>query len=64
METQYDVDFVLMRYAEVMLNYAETANETGDLATATSLLKQIRMRAGIEPGKIIAMVSLRVINPI
>ena len=49
-ETQYDVDFVLMRYAEVMLNYAETANETGDLATATSLLKQIRMRAGIEPG--------------
>ncbi|MNZ01151.1 RagB/SusD family nutrient uptake outer membrane protein [Sphingobacterium sp. GVS05A] len=49
-ETQYDVDFVLMRYAEVMLNYAETANETGDLATAMSLLKQIRMRAGIEPG--------------
>ncbi|MNT10664.1 SusD family protein [compost metagenome] len=39
-----------MRYAEVMLNYAETANETGDLATAMSLLKQIRMRAGIEPG--------------
>ncbi|MEZ0450650.1 RagB/SusD family nutrient uptake outer membrane protein [Sphingobacterium thalpophilum] len=49
-ETQYDVDFVLMRYAEVMLNYAETANETGDLATAMSILKQIRMRAGIEPG--------------
>lgn len=49
-QTQYDVDFVLMRFAEVMLNYAEAANETGDLATAVDLLKQIRQRAGIEPG--------------
>ena len=49
-QTQYDVDFVLMRFAEVMLNYAETANETGDQATAIDMLKQIRERAGIEPG--------------
>lgn len=49
-ETQYDVDFVLMRFAEVMMNYAETANETGDFNTAFTILKQIRMRAGIEPG--------------
>lgn len=49
-ETQYDVDFVLMRFAEVMMNYAETANETGDFNTALNLLKQIRMRAGIEAG--------------
>jgi len=49
-ETQYDVDFVLMRFAEVMMNYAETANEIGDLSTALSMLKQIRMRAGIEAG--------------
>ncbi|MGO3194781.1 MAG: RagB/SusD family nutrient uptake outer membrane protein [Sphingobacterium sp.] len=49
-QTQYDVDFVLMRFAEVMLNYAETANETGDGATAIDMLKQIRERAGIEPG--------------
>ncbi|WP_286766854.1 MULTISPECIES: RagB/SusD family nutrient uptake outer membrane protein [Sphingobacterium] len=49
-ETQYDVDFVLMRYAEVLLNYAETANETGDFATALDLVTQIRKRAGIEPG--------------
>ncbi|OYD43529.1 RagB/SusD family nutrient uptake outer membrane protein [Sphingobacterium cellulitidis] len=49
-ETQYDVDFVLMRLAEVMLNYAETANETGDLATAQDMLNQLRKRAGIEPG--------------
>ncbi|MGK6353299.1 RagB/SusD family nutrient uptake outer membrane protein [Parapedobacter sp. DT-150] len=47
---QYDVDFVLMRFAEVMLNYAETANETGRTAEALTILKQIRQRAGIEPG--------------
>jgi len=47
---QYDVDFVLMRFAEVMLNYAETANETGRLDEALEIVKQIRQRAGIEPG--------------
>ncbi|TDS07527.1 RagB/SusD family nutrient uptake outer membrane protein [Sphingobacterium paludis] len=49
-QTQYDIDFVLMRFAEVLLNYAETANETGDFSTALALLKQIRQRAGIEAG--------------
>jgi len=49
-ERQYDVDYIVMRFAEVMLNYAETANETGDFATALNLLKEIRQRAGIEPG--------------
>lgn len=47
---QYDVDFVLMRFAEVMLNYAETANEMGRLDEALAILKQIRQRAAIEPG--------------
>lgn len=47
---QYDVDFVLMRFAEVMLNYAETANEVGASDVAIDLLKQIRARAGIEAG--------------
>ena len=47
---QYDIDFVLMRFAEVMLNYAEAANETGKTAEALEILKQIRQRAGIEPG--------------
>lgn len=47
---QYDVDFVVMRFAEVMLNYAETANETGNSALALDLLRQLRERAGIEPG--------------
>src|SRR5690606_21313828 len=47
---QYDVDFILMRFAEVMLNYAETANETGKINEALDILKQIRKRAGIEAG--------------
>lgn len=47
---QYDVDYVVMRFAEVMLNYAETANETGRLNDAKAILIDIRKRAGIEPG--------------
>lgn len=47
---QYDVDYVVMRFAEVMLNYAETANETGKIEEAREILRQIRFRAGIEPG--------------
>lgn len=47
---QYDVDFVVMRFAEVMLNYAETANETGNSAVALEILKELRERAGIEAG--------------
>lgn len=47
---QYDLDYVLMRYAEVMMNYAETANETGKPEEALDILIQIRKRAGIEPG--------------
>ena len=47
---QYDVDFILMRFAEVMLNYAEAANETGHLEDALDILKQIRYRAGVEAG--------------
>lgn len=47
---QYDVDFVLMRFAEVMLNYAEAANETGHPDEALEMLRAIRKRAGIEPG--------------
>lgn len=49
-QTQYDVDYVVMRFAEVMLNYAEAANETGDFNTAMDILKEIRMRAGLEAG--------------
>src|SRR6185312_5249963 len=46
--TQYGKTWwVEMRFAEVMLNYAECANAMGDQATAYTLLKAIRKRAGI-----------------
>lgn len=44
------MDWIEMRFAEVMLNYAETANETGDLNLAKELVRAIRKRAGIIEG--------------
>ncbi len=44
------VDFIEMRYAEVMLNYAEAANETGNTAIGYDMIGQIRKRAGIPAG--------------
>ncbi|GAB3991982.1 RagB/SusD family nutrient uptake outer membrane protein [Spirosoma daeguense] len=35
----------ILRYAEVLLNYSEAAARTGDLATATNLLKAVRNRS-------------------
>ena len=46
----YDIDYILMRFAEVMFIYAEAANETGHSDVAVEMLKQIRKRAGIEVG--------------
>ena len=46
----YDIDYILMRFAEVMFIYAEAANETGHSEAAVEMLKQIRQRAGIEVG--------------
>ncbi len=46
----YDVDYILMRFPEVMFIYAEAANEMGFSDVAIDMLKQIRERAGIEPG--------------
>lgn len=46
----YDIDYQLMRFPEVMFIYAEAANETGHMDEAIDMLKQIRERAGIEPG--------------
>ena len=43
-------DWVEIRYAEVMLNYAECAAHVGKADEAYSMLKQIRQRAGIEAG--------------
>ncbi|WP_207425457.1 RagB/SusD family nutrient uptake outer membrane protein [Pedobacter sp. SYSU D00535] len=44
------MDWIELRLAEVMLNYAECANETGDLATAKNMVREIRKRAKIEEG--------------
>ncbi|HSC36631.1 MAG TPA: RagB/SusD family nutrient uptake outer membrane protein, partial [Chitinophagaceae bacterium] len=40
----------LIRYAEILLNYAEASNETGNTSIAYDQLKLIRKRAGIIPG--------------
>jgi hypothetical protein len=44
------IDWVEIRFAEVLLNYAEAANETGHPDEAVTVLKEIRKRAGIDPG--------------
>ncbi|WP_207510968.1 RagB/SusD family nutrient uptake outer membrane protein [Longitalea luteola] len=44
------MDWIELRFAEVILNYAETANETGNLSLSKDLVRQIRKRAGIIEG--------------
>jgi len=44
------MDWIEIRFAEVMLDYAESANETGNLSLAKELVRSIRQRAGIEQG--------------
>ncbi|MDR1813689.1 MAG: RagB/SusD family nutrient uptake outer membrane protein [Tannerella sp.] len=44
-------DWIEIRYAEVLLNFAECAAETGHNDEAVEVLKQIRARAGILPGE-------------
>lgn len=46
----FDIDYILMRFAEVMFIYAEAANETGHSDVAIEMLRRIRERAGVEPG--------------
>ena len=43
-------DWIEIRLAEVMMNYAEAANETGNTAAAYEVIRALRKRAGIEPG--------------
>lgn len=40
--------FPLIRYAEILLNYAEASNEANDIATAYTQMRLIRKRAGID----------------
>lgn len=44
------MDWIEIRFAEVVLNYAEAANETGNLQLAKDLVRQIRKRAGVVEG--------------
>ncbi|MBN8851517.1 MAG: hypothetical protein BGO55_04370 [Sphingobacteriales bacterium 50-39] len=43
-------DWPEIRYAEVLMNMGEAANELGNTADALKVLYQIRQRAGIAPG--------------
>lgn len=45
---QSGTDYIDIRLAEVMMNYAEAAVEVGKLSEAFEVLKQIRQRAGIQ----------------
>lgn len=44
------MDWIEMRFAEVILNLAECANETGNLAEAKDMVRLTRRRAGIVEG--------------
>lgn len=48
--TLNDVDWLEIRYPEILFNYAESENETGNSAIGYDVLKAIRKRAGIEAG--------------
>ncbi len=48
--SQTSTAWIELRYAEVLLNFAECANELGKTAEALEKIRQIRERAGIEPG--------------
>ena len=47
--TNSGVNTPVLRFAEVLLNYAEALNETGKSAEAMQLVNRIRVRAGLEP---------------
>lgn len=44
------VDWIEIRYTEVLLNFAEAANEMGRGDDALEAIRSVRARAGIEPG--------------
>lgn len=44
------MDWIDLRFAEVMLNYADCLNETGNISGAKDLVRRIRIRAGVVAG--------------
>lgn len=47
--TSWDVNFTILRYAEILLNLAEAQNELGNTAAALEAVNQIRVRAQVAP---------------
>ncbi|GAA4457033.1 RagB/SusD family nutrient uptake outer membrane protein [Nibrella saemangeumensis] len=54
-----DNNFMVLRYADVLLMYAEVLNETGKSAEALTYLNQIRQRAGLAALTELAQPALR-----
>lgn len=48
--SQTNTAWIELRYAEVLLNFAECANELGKTSEALDKVRAVRARAGIEPG--------------
>lgn len=44
------MDWVEMRFAEVVMNLAECANETGRMSESKDMVRRIRQRAGLQQG--------------
>ena len=44
------MDWIEMRFAEVVMNLAECANETGRMTESKDMVRRIRQRAGIQAG--------------
>lgn len=49
----------VIRYADVLLMYAEARNENGKTASALPLLNQIRTRAGVDPYSTLTQAEMR-----
>ena len=55
----FDVNYTILRYAEVLLNYAEAQNELGNTAEALNAVNMIRERAQAPPFTTTAQGELR-----
>ena len=54
-----DVDYPILRYADVLLMYAEALNEQGQTPAALPFLNQIRKRAGLTDSKAATQADVR-----
>jgi len=55
----FDINFPIIRYAEILLNYAEALNELGRSSEALTPLNEVRARAELPPVNITDQSSLR-----